>query len=256
MEYLSWDLQVLARAIAFTNLSAASAHVGLSQPQLSRIVAKLEEQLGLTLLDRETRRKSSWTAAAYRLVEIYSKTFHDFRTEVHALATGLTPHELHVGTLEGLVPEALAFCRRVLEETKVMMVQLDVLDTSFLEEGFAKGELDIIFTAKAGGTGTFRQSHVLGYQSVVLTGGSKASVSVRSAFEYASTAHKGPATEKTFVSNSLSVRREWIDHIGGIGTLPSEVRPHREQKDDLTVVVLAHDSVPARFWEDVARFLK
>src|SRR4051812_25745685 len=124
MDYLSWDLAILSRAIAYSNLSAASAHVGLSQPQLSRIVAKLEEQLGLTLLDRETRRKSSWTPAAYRLAEIYTKTFQGFRAEVSHLAGGLVPHELRIGSLDGLVDRAMAFARAILDKTKVMVVHL------------------------------------------------------------------------------------------------------------------------------------
>src|SRR5688500_1926000 len=110
MDYLSWDLAILSRAIAYPNLSGASSHVGLSQPQLSRIVAKLEEQLGLTLLDRETKRKSSWTPAAYRLSEIYTKTFHNFRSEVGKLSDGLEPEHIRVGTLEGLIPLAMSFC--------------------------------------------------------------------------------------------------------------------------------------------------
>ena len=59
MEYLSWDLAILSRATHYPNLSIASTHVGLSQPQLSRIVAKLEEQYGVQLLDREARRDQS-----------------------------------------------------------------------------------------------------------------------------------------------------------------------------------------------------
>ncbi|MHA0112066.1 LysR family transcriptional regulator, partial [Klebsiella pneumoniae] len=69
-----WDLSVLTRATQYANLSIAADHVGISQPQLSRIVAKLEDQLGLILLDRESRRKSAWTPAAHRLADIYSRT--------------------------------------------------------------------------------------------------------------------------------------------------------------------------------------
>src|SRR5476649_2133312 len=115
MDYLSWDLSILSRATAYENLSRASAHVGLSQPQLSRIVAKLEESLGLTLLDRESRRKSSWTPAAYRLAEIYQGTVQAFNAEIATLATGLTPRELRIGTLEGLVPTAMAFVKQLLD---------------------------------------------------------------------------------------------------------------------------------------------
>src|SRR5690606_13535732 len=65
---LNWDLTVLSRAIQYNNLSGAAQHVGISQPQLSRIVSRLESELGVPLLNRETRRHSTWTAQAHRIV--------------------------------------------------------------------------------------------------------------------------------------------------------------------------------------------
>ena len=47
MDHLNWELSVLNRSVAYNNLSGASQHVGLSQPQLSRIVAKLEDRWNL-----------------------------------------------------------------------------------------------------------------------------------------------------------------------------------------------------------------
>lgn len=267
MDYLSWDLAILSRAIAYSNLSAASAHVGLSQPQLSRIVAKLEEQLGLTLLDRETRRKSSWTPAAYRLADIYTKTFQTFRAEIGALAGGLVPHELRIGTLEGLVDRAMAFGHEVLDKTSVMVVHLDVLDTSFLEERFAKNDLDVVFTALSGDTRKTRFAKDLGYQTIdriemptkATTGGALADakpLSVFSAFEYATQAPKGAPTEKAFVSNSLRLRQDWLESYGGVGTLPSPVRAERgRSKHEVTAVVLAHESLPVSLWHELESFL-
>src|SRR6476619_4490077 len=126
MEYLSWDLSILSHAVAYPNLAGASAHVGLSQPQLSRIIAKLEAETGLTLLDRETRRKSSWTPAAYRLAEIYAKTFSNFRAELAGVEGTAFPDHLRIGTLEGLLPQAMPFCKSLLDETDAMVVDLMV----------------------------------------------------------------------------------------------------------------------------------
>jgi DNA-binding transcriptional LysR family regulator len=214
MDYLSWDLAILSRAVAFPNLSGASAHVGLSQPQLSRIVQKLEAQLGVTLLDREARRKASWTPAAYRLAEIYQQTYHAFRNAVSGLAAGLSPEHLRVGTLEGLLDRAMTFCQAVLKETKVMVVELSVLDTSFLEEQFSKNDLDIIFSVREPGRKKWRYVKALGWQSVDAV--DKGPLRIFSAFEYASVAHKGTATEKAFVSNSLEVRQRWIERFGAL----------------------------------------
>jgi len=255
MDYLSWDLTILSRATQYANLSTASAHVGLSQPQLSRIVAKLEEQLGLTLLDRESRRKSSWTPAALRVAEIYAKTAHGFRAEVGALSSGLTPSELRVGTLEGLVPVAMIFCKALLDATQVMVVHLEVLDTSPLEEHFVKNDLDIIFHARDMGARKYRYTQTLGYQSIdpVKSG----NLAVYSMFEYASTTHKRQPTDKAFVSNSLRVRQDWLSSFGGSGTIPSPLRAKKTgRKSEVTVMVMAHDGVPLVFWNEIQDILK
>lgn len=257
MEYLSWDLSILARAIAYSNLSTASSHVGLSQPQLSRIVAKLEEQLGVTLLDRETRRKSSWTPAAYRLAEIYTKTFQGFRAEVSSLAGGLVPHELRIGSLDGLVDRAMSFSKAVLDQTAVMIVHLDVLDTSHLEERFAKNDLDLIFTARDDDTRRTRFTKILGYQSIdAVEKCGNSTMKVHSAFEYATDPRKGFPTEKAFVSNSLRLRQDWIQTFGGTATLPSAVHAAKTgAKLEVIAMVLAHENLPVTLWQDLESFL-
>lgn len=250
MEYLSWDLSILSRSVAYANLSAASANIGISQPQLSRIIAKLEEQLSVPLLDRESKRKSSWTPEAYRLAEIYTKTLKSFRTDVQTLTDQATPHEFRVGTLEGLVTQALKLCHGLLESTSVMVVHLDVLDISQLVEAFAKNDLDLIITAYDLGPRKYRASKTIGYQSVETVG--QGVPQVLSHFEYASKPHKGSPTEKAFVSNSLSVRKTWLETYGGRGTLPGVLRSAPEQgPQELTVTVIAHDHTPAALWDKI-----
>ena len=255
MEYLSWDLAILSRATHYPNLSIASTHVGLSQPQLSRIVAKLEEQYGVQLLDREARRKSSWTPAALRLAEIYVQTAQRFRLEISTLSSSMAMRQLRVGTLEGLVPVAMVFCRAVLVKTSVMAVHLDVLDTGPLEERFAGNDLDMIFTARDMGAKKYPKLCVLGYQSLQRIGSGEELV--YSMFEYASTSHKGLPTSKTFVSNSLHVRQAWLERFGGSGTLPSEVRRTKTGlNDEVTVMAVAHESMPDDLWRECKAFLK
>ena len=58
LQNLAYELSVLVKAVQHKNLSAAAVHVGLSQPQLSRLVAKIEHELNIILLDRTARRKS------------------------------------------------------------------------------------------------------------------------------------------------------------------------------------------------------
>ena len=254
MEYLSWDLSILSRAVVYPNLSSASAHVGLSQPQLSRIVAKLEAELDVVLLDRETRRKSSWTPTAYRLAEIYARAFNNFRTEVASLALGLDPDHFRVGTLEGLIPQALAFCQSLLTRTKVMIVELDVLDQNFLEEKFSKNEIDIMFSMREPGRKKYRYVRVLGYQTIETI--EKGSPRIYSMFEYASTLSKGKPKAKAFVSNSLSVRQLWFERYGGTGSLPSTMRPKKSgKKSEVPALVIAHDALPPLVWNQIEQLL-
>lgn len=255
MEYLSWDLSILNRAVAYPNLSSASAHVGLSQPQLSRIVAKLESELDLVLLDRETRRKSSWTPTAYRLAEIYGRTFHHFRSEIASLSQGLDPDHFRVGTLEGLIPQALEFCHSLLTHTKVMVIELDVLDQNFLEEKFSKNEIDIIFSMREPGRKKYRYVRILGYQTIEMI--EQGQPRIYSMFEYASMVQKGKPKAKAFVSNSLSVRQQWFNQFGGTGSLPSTMRPKKTgKKSEVPALVIAHDALPPLVWSQIEKLLQ
>ena len=55
MQNFSHEFSVLRRAVAYKNLTAASQNIGISQPQLSRIVAKLEQELDVKLLNRDRK---------------------------------------------------------------------------------------------------------------------------------------------------------------------------------------------------------
>jgi len=102
MQQLYYELSVLAKAVHFKNLSAAALHVGLSQPQLSRIIAKIEDELKIVLLDRSAKRKSGWTAIAFQLSEIFEKSIHRLETDLQSSRHNQMVGELHSGTLQGL----------------------------------------------------------------------------------------------------------------------------------------------------------
>ena len=228
MDYLSWDLAILSRAVSYNTLSSASAHVGLSQPQLSRIVAKLEEQLDVTLLDRENRRKTSWTPTAHKLSEIYTKTFQAFRSEVHDLASGDGLDRLHMGSLEGLVPLAHELVKGLLAKTGTKCIEMEVGDTHLLQEKFEKGEIDLLLTSAEATARTSPRRLLIGYQTIIET--TNKGPTVLSLSEYG--ARKRPFVKngdddfgsKILVSNSLQVRKRWLTDFGGQGTLPSPVR--------------------------------
>ena len=109
---LSWELSVLSRAVIFPNLSAASQQIGVSQPQLSRIIARLEKSLGVVLLNREVRRRATWMPIAHELSQTYSRGARHLEVEMKRLIEDAPLRQLRMGTLEGLIPEDRAILER------------------------------------------------------------------------------------------------------------------------------------------------
>lgn len=255
MEYLNWELSVLSRAVAYSNLSAAAAHVGVSQPQLSRIVSKLEEQLSVSLLNRQSKRTSAWTAAAYRLAEIYSNTLRGFRGELQVLTQGNQVSHLKIGTLEGLQEIAIEFSRFVLEKLPVRTLELDIHDLNDLEEKFARQDLDLIFTSREPGARKFRHIRTLGYQTIEKLRGQAAKVRVMSTFEYGTESQllKSGHPDRLLVSNSLGVRKRWLETLKASGTLPSKVQRARKSGDS-PVLLVGTEELPEKVWSELAGF--
>src|SRR5687767_14472141 len=103
MDNLASELSLLSRAILYPNLSTASVQIGVSQPQLSRVVMKLEQELKVVLLERQSRRHSTWTPMAYRLSEMYADLSHKFDSRLKEIIEGESPTHIKIGTLEGLL---------------------------------------------------------------------------------------------------------------------------------------------------------
>jgi DNA-binding transcriptional LysR family regulator len=270
LEGLSWELSVLSKAVAYKNLSGAAQNIGISQPQLSRIVGKLESELRAVLLDRGARRKSGWTPLAFQLAEVYLKSVRGLNSEVQKLVEGSEPRLLHIGTLEGLIQLAVKFGNHILTHTGIEAVEMNVYDLNVLEEKFFKGDLDVIFTAREPGRKKYQFSRHLGYQSLELVESSD-KFRVMSSFEFgvneikSARQSKGKKSEalgpKTIISNSLAVRRQWMEACGGIGTLPSAVRSSKKgaasankvvEEDD--VYIYAQDSLSPTLWEKASKF--
>ena len=207
MQQLYYELSVLSKAINFKNLSAAALHVGLSQPQLSRIIAKIEDELKIVLLDRSAKRKSGWTTVAFQLSEIFEKSIRRLELELQGISNNQMVGELHIGTLEGLSDFALKACKLCFEEVGVKKITLDIFDLNELEANFLSGNLDLIFTSKTPGRQKFKYLMELGFQKLEEISSNK-NFAVLSSFEY------GRANKKElesyphiFVSNSLAMRR-------------------------------------------------
>src|SRR5215207_3210183 len=169
MDNLHWQLSVLSKAIHYKNLSGAAAHVGLSQPQLSRIISRLEGELGVVLLDRAARRKSGWTPVAFKVADTYFRSSRKLTQALQQLTTDDHITHLSIGVLEGLIPLASEFCRQLFENPKIQLIDLNVYDLSELEEKFEKDELDLIFSCREPGKHKRKHVRTLGYQLIEKT---------------------------------------------------------------------------------------
>ena len=212
MDCLNWDLTILSRAVAYPNLSTAAMHVGLSQPQLSRIVARLEGDLGLVLLDREAKRKSGWTPPALRLADACSRATRGLTKDLQRLAETAEPRELRIGALEGLLPLASKLAQGLFERSRVRTLEVDVLDLNPLEEQFLSGELDLLLTVREPGRRKFRNALRLGYQALERVAPKESRVEVMSPFEFRAKAQPAlRARRGTDASQQLAARAARVD---------------------------------------------
>jgi hypothetical protein len=250
MQQLYYELSVLAKAVHFKNLSAAALHVGLSQPQLSRIIAKIEDELKVVLLDRSAKRKSGWTPIAFELADIFEKSIKRLESELQGISNNQMVAELHIGTLEGMSEFALKTSRMCFDEVGVKKITLDIFDLNELEANFLSGNLDIIFTSKSPGRQKFKYFMELGFQKLEEIATSK-KYAVLSTFEY------GRGQKREFegythllISNSLSIRRQWLDTTGGFGHLPTEVK-RGKAKDAEPVFMIGSELLSPTLWGNI-----
>jgi len=250
MQQLYYEMSVLAKAIHFKNLSAAALHVGLSQPQLSRIIAKLEEEMKIVLLDRTAKRKSGWTQVAFQLAEIFEKSVRRLELELQGVSNNQLVAELHIGTLEGLSDFALKTSRLCFEQVGVHKITLDIFDLNELEANFLSGNLDLIFTSKVPGRQKFKYLVELGFQKLER-------IETNPAFTVLSTFEYGRANKKDLekyqhimVSNSLAMRKAWFDQIGGTGHMPTEAKKGRA-KDAEPVLLIGSELLSPVLWDKI-----
>jgi DNA-binding transcriptional LysR family regulator len=250
LQNLTYELSVLAKAIQHKNLSAAAIHVGLSQPQLSRLVAKVELELNVVLLDRAARRKSGWTQVAHDLTEAFSKGLGRLEREILAIAQERELHELRIGTLEGLSNIAVQFAQSCFSDLKMKIVHLDILDFEDLESDFLSGQLDLIFTVKSPSRQKFNHVVEVGYQQLEEIE-SDDNIYVCSPSEFSVDKKIESKFPHFFISNSLSLRRRWLKELGGTGRLPTDTRKGRG-KGFYSVYLFGSDLINARLWTQIA----
>ncbi len=242
-------LEVVSRAVHFRNLTAASQNVGLSQPQLSRVVSQLENGLGVVLLDRGVKRKASWTPLAVQLGEMFERTEHRLERSLQELLTEAVPSELKAACLEGLSSLAVSQLGSLAGDPHWHRLHLDVLDLNELEARFIAGEVDVIWTSRIPGKGKPRHLIELGFQ-IFDARDSGRGIDIMSSYEHGRK-RKQKGDRLRLVSNSLRVRELWYEKVGGRGQFPSPVIKERArgQKD---VLLLGSELMPEKVWNEFA----
>jgi hypothetical protein len=247
---LTYELSILSKAVQHKNLSAAAVHVGLSQPQLSRLMGKLESELKVVLLDRSARRKSGWTQVAHDLALTFTKGMGRLQSDIIAVAQDSEVTELRIGTLEGLAGIATQFVEQCFTKLKIHTIHLDVLEYRDLDSQFLSGNLDLIFTARIPSKQKFKYELEVGYQQIEQISTNK-DIHLFGSFEYSALDKKELENIKSvLVSNSLSLRRHWLEEIGGTGMLPVDAKKGRG-KGHFPIFVLASDLMSPKLWAQI-----
>lgn len=250
ISHLTYELSILTKATEHKNLSSAANFVGLSQPQLSRLVQKLESELKVVLLDRTSRRKSGWTQEAEDLVAAFRRGMSRLEAEVLSVTTDRDLTELRVGTLEGLSGIALSYVSQFFEKLKIKQIDLDVLEYKDLDTYFLNGQLDLIFTVRLPSKQKFKYSLEVGYQQMEKVQ-TNTDLLVVSPFELMQTNQNDPADfENVFVSNSLALRSRWLKEYGGTGTLPVDAK-RGKGKGFYSVYMIGNDLLSLKLWEQI-----
>jgi LysR family transcriptional regulator, transcriptional activator for aaeXAB operon len=227
---LAWELSVLSKCLPFPNLSVASEHVGLSQPQISRIVKRLEEELQLPLLDRQSRRHSHWTSAALRLGEEYQALHREFQSRLLELQSRSDQVKIRIGTLEGLYELASRLAHHLFEHDSTENIELNIYDLNELSEHFLEGRLDLVVTSRETGRRKFPIWRQLGYQTLDFMGPARSGLIVQSPSEEQSVSPiDDKSTRQVLVSNSLALRRFWIENYSARGRTPSPLLKTKSQ---------------------------
>ena len=224
--------------------------MGLSQPQLSRLVSQLEKEFNITLLDRAARRKSGWTPTAFKLAEIYSNNTRRLQDALGEALEAQIPQHVRIGTLEGLSFIGINLSQVLFEKSKVEHVELDIYDQDGLEKRFLNGDLDLILTSRSPGKQKYKHILELGYQNLKSVD-TKKDLAVLSPYEYQSQKRKTEEGERIFISNSLAIRKIWLENIGGVGAIPSDIQRDKANTE-FEVMIIGTELFHEALWDLVA----
>lgn len=247
MDQLYQPLSVLSKAVAYKNLTGASKHIGLSQPQLSRVVKQLEESLNMTLLDSSSPRHSSWTPEARSLADVFRQSKLNLGNAINQIQTDTLPKEIRIGCLEGLLDEAMKLSDSLLKVNHVDKVFVYSHDLNILEAKFISSELDLLLSSRSPKLKKYDYTKRIGFQDFVELGEKKDSTDILSTFEY-QILKKPKKDKKTLITNSLYFKKNFQKNYGGYSLSPGGIVKKPTSKNFAEVLVIAQDYFNKELW--------
>ncbi|MFD2086084.1 LysR family transcriptional regulator [Brevibacillus brevis] len=142
------------------HMTKAAEELQIAQPALSKIIARLEEDLGIPLFDRQGRniRLNTFGKTFLRKVEIALNALEDGRKEIEELS-GLYSGSVHLAvTSVELLSRPLADFLSQYPKTDFRITQVSMME---LEPLLLSGEVDICLTALPTQNAGVCSSHVL-----------------------------------------------------------------------------------------------
>ncbi|MFY0681232.1 MAG: LysR family transcriptional regulator [Thalassovita sp.] len=145
------DVTTLRSFVAVAELGGvtrAAGFLNLTQSAVSMQLKRLEDLLGLSLLDRSGR-SVALTASGEQLLS-YARRMVELNDEAFARLTHKDyAGEIHLGVPHDIVyPVIPRVLQRFAAEMPRMRVQLNASHTNILKDAYSKGELDVILTTE------------------------------------------------------------------------------------------------------------
>lgn len=255
---LAWELSVLQRAVSFPNLSAASRQIGISQPQLSRILFRIEDELKIKMLDRRVKRVPRWTKEAHIISQAYRESVLMLEKKIRAV--GAKPQimqRMSLATLEGLAPAGLMIVDHLFKNQLAKNIKYDILDLNELTHAFEAGEYDLIISSQRSGRRKSALERRLGYQVLEEKFSNKSpEIILKSSTESLLKAQKDAPLLPTLVSNSLTLRRLALEKLSARGIIPSPIyqKSRGPKSGEQDVMLLVRENLPDRVMEFLRGF--
>ncbi len=140
------DLHVLFTVVHYSSMAKAAAHLGVSQPSVSEVIADLEYTLGVRLLDRSSKGVEP-TIYARTLLSRARIAFDELKQGVRDIeflsqpATG----EVHIGAPESLASSVLpAMLQTLSRDYPRITAQVDAGPTETVITRLLQRELDLV----------------------------------------------------------------------------------------------------------------